>query len=144
MVSSIQWWTSSKIRFQSRNWIFEDLNWSSKSNVAAWPVPGHEASSSNKCPTKFWLKRWHFWGMTSIFALYHVSGTLKLTKIRLRAWPSMGKSLKFHGHDEKCMPGTFLCGVEGSSSSWSVISKKIETFTFLSSPQANHQSFEEF
>ncbi len=57
------------------------LNWSCKSNMAAWPVPGHEASLSNKCLTKFGLKGWHFLGMTSIFSLYHVPGTLKLTKI---------------------------------------------------------------
>ena len=53
------------------------LNLSCKFNMAAWPVPGHETCLSNKCLTK----------RTSIFSLYQVSGTLKLTKIGLSAWP---------------------------------------------------------
>ncbi len=35
--------------------------------MAAWPVPGHEASFPNKCLTKFGLKGWNVSGMTSIF-----------------------------------------------------------------------------
>ncbi len=89
------------------------LNWSCKSNMAGWPVPGHEASFSNKCLTKFGLKLWHFWGMMGIFSLYHVSGTLKLTKIGLSAWPLMGYSRKFYGHDEKYLPGTFCVELRG-------------------------------
>ena len=74
------------------------LDWSWKSNMAAWLVPRHEASFSNKCLTKFGLKGWHFVGMTNIF--------FSLSCVR---------HLKINQNGAKYLPGIFLCGVEGSS-----------------------------
>ena len=66
------------------------LNLSCKSNMSAWPVPGHEASLSKKCLTKLGLKGWPFLGMISIFALYHVRHLKINQKIGLSAWPLVG------------------------------------------------------
>ena len=43
------------------------FNWSCKSNMAAWPILGHEASFSNKCLAKFGPKGWHFWAWRVFF-----------------------------------------------------------------------------
>ena len=95
VVSSwLEFWHNAKLRMKlimvNDTCQWGPLNWSCKSNMAAWPVPGHEAPLPNKCLTKFVLKGWHFLGMTNICSLYHVSGNLKLTKIGLCAWPLMG------------------------------------------------------
>ncbi len=60
-----------------------------------------------------WL--WELFGMMSIFSLYHVSGTLKFSKIGLRCLNCLGIKPILFGNDGKISPGTGRYGVEGSS-----------------------------
>ena len=64
---------------------------------------------------KEWEWKCEFWGMTSVFPLYYVSGTLKFTRLGLKCLTSLGMKRFLFGNGSKICPGIVWYGVEGSS-----------------------------